>query len=83
VVRVSWNAIVLRAGDDSEQTPYVVEAWVCQDGQPIFMAYGAYGTALEIVDEGGCGIVSRARVSAAEKHGYTPFVDVPWPAATQ
>jgi len=23
-----------------------------------------------------------ARVAAAEKHGYTPFVDVPWPQAS-
>lgn len=81
VVTVRWNGIQLNAGDDSEQTPYIVEAWVCQGGEPVFVEVGSYGTALEVTDEGGCGIESHGRVSAAEKHGYTPFVEVPWPAA--
>lgn len=80
-VTVSWNRIQLRAGDDSEQTPYIVEAWVCRDGEPVFEALGTYRNALEMVDEGGCAIQPHARVAAAEKHGYTPFAVVPWPAA--
>jgi hypothetical protein len=81
VVTVSWNGIQLRAGDDSEQTPYIVEAWFCRGGEPVFEALGTYRNALEVVDEGGCAIQPHARVAAAEKHGYTPFVEVPWPAA--
>jgi hypothetical protein len=81
VVTVSWNGIQLRAGDDSEQTPYIVEAWVCRDGEPVFEALGTYSNALEVVDEGGCEIQPHARVAAAEKHGYTPFIEVPWPVA--
>jgi hypothetical protein len=80
VVTVSWNGIRLNAGDDSEQTPYIVEAWTCQDGEYVFYAYGSYSNAVEIIDEGGCGFESHARVFAAEKHGYTPYVEVPWPA---
>jgi hypothetical protein len=34
VVTVFWNLLELRAGDSSEQVPYVVEAWVCQLGLP-------------------------------------------------
>lgn len=78
-VTVSWHGIQLNAGDDSEQTPYVVEAWVCQGGEYVFTAVGSWGHSAAIVDEGGCGRPSYARVAAAEKHGYTPFVDVPWP----
>lgn len=81
VVTVRWNGIQLNAGDDSEQTPYLIEAWVCQGGEFIFTSVGSYGTAAEVIDEGGCGMASHARVAAAEKHGYTPFVEVPWPSA--
>jgi hypothetical protein len=81
VVTVSWNGIQLNAGDDSEQTPYIVEAWVCLGGQPVFVELGSYSNSLEVQDEGGCAINPHARVSAAEKHGYTPFVEVPWPSA--
>jgi hypothetical protein len=80
-VTVRWNAIQLNAGDDSEQTPYIVEAWVCLGGQPVFVELGTYANSLDVEDEGGCGIKSHARVSAAEKHGYTPFVEIAWPEA--
>lgn len=78
-VTVSWYGIQLNAGDDSEQTPYIVEAWVCQGGEYAFHAVGSWGTTAQIVDDGSCGMPGYARVAAAEKHGYTPFVDVPWP----
>ncbi len=79
-VTVSWNALVLRAGDDSEQTPYIVEAWVCRAGQIVFEPAGTYHTSVEITDEPGCAAPSRARLLAAEKHGYTLPVEIPWPA---
>jgi hypothetical protein len=79
IVTVFWSPLSLRAGDDSEQTPYVIEAWVCKDGKLIFIPVGAYESAVEIRDETGCSEPSHARITAAEKHGYTPFVDIPWP----
>ncbi|UYN89126.1 MAG: hypothetical protein KIT08_08490 [Anaerolineales bacterium] len=78
-VTVSWYGIQLNAGDDSEQTPYIVEAWVCQGGEYVFTAVGSWGRSAQVVDDRSCGIPGYARVAAAEKHGYTPFVDVPWP----
>jgi hypothetical protein len=78
-VTVFWNGIQLRAGDDSEQTPYVIEAWVCQDGQLIFTPVGSYGFAAKITDEPGCAEPSHGRITAAEKHGYTAWVEIPWP----
>ncbi len=82
LVTVSWNGIQLNAGDDSEQAPYILEAWVCQGGEYVFTAVGSYGNSVDIVDEGGCGMRSHARVMAAEKHGYTPFVEISWPEAS-
>jgi len=78
-VTVSWNGLTLRAGDDSLQTPYVVEAWVCQDGQLLFTPVGAYVDLVTIRDEPGCDQPSHARLAAAEKHGYTAWGEIPWP----
>jgi hypothetical protein len=78
-VSVFWNPLVLKAGDSSEQTPYIVEAWVCQGGQFVFKPVGTYQTAVKIIDEPGCAQTSHADVVAAEKHGYTKRVEVSWP----
>jgi len=81
-VTVTYSGLVLvpERGDDSEQVPYVLEAWVCQGGEHVFIAVGSYSFSAEVVDEPTCNIASHGRVSAAEKHGYVQWVDVPWPA---
>jgi hypothetical protein len=82
IVTVHYNGLQLRAGDDSEQTPYLLEAWVCQNGEFVFTAEGSYSFAIDVTDEPGCTQPSHGRVAAAEKHGYTPFVEVEWPQPT-
>jgi hypothetical protein len=79
MVTILWSPLILRAGDDSEQVPYIVEAWVCQDGEIIFMPVGSYQTAAQVRDEAGCQHPSHGRVLAAEKHGYTWPLEVDWP----
>lgn len=78
-VTVFWNELVLNAGDSSEQVPYVVEAWVCVDGEIVFNPVGSYTWAAEVTDEQGCDEPSHGRVFAAEKHGYTPWLEIQWP----
>lgn len=78
-VTVFWSPLVLRAGDDAEQVPYVVEAWVCQNGEIVFTPIGAYEPVALVIDEPGCDAPSHGRVLAAEKHGYTAPVEIPWP----
>ena len=79
-VTVFWHPLVLKLGDDSEQTPYIVEAFVCQGGQFVFIPVGARTTAATVTDEEGCEEESHGYVVGAEKHGYTPRVRIPWPA---
>ena len=79
IVTVFWSPLELRPGDDAEQVPYLVEAWVCRDGDIVFDPVGAYGAAVEIVDQPGCDQPSRGQVLAAEKHGYTIPVEIQWP----
>ncbi len=78
-VTISWNGIALRAGDDSEQFPYLIEAWVCQNGQVHFAPLGSYRTTAKIPDEPGCDEPSHGRLYAVEKHGYTKWIEIPWP----
>jgi hypothetical protein len=78
-VIVSWNGITLRPDLDSLQTPYVIEAWVCRGGKFFFEPTGSYTTSATIIDEPGCAERSHGRVMAAEKHGYTQWVEIPWP----
>jgi hypothetical protein len=78
-VTVFWDQLYLRAGDSAEQVPYVVEAWVCQDGEIVFAPVGAYSLAAVIVDQAGCAEESYVRVFAAEKHGYTQWREVEIP----
>jgi hypothetical protein len=78
-VTVSWNPLHLRAGDDSGQVPYIVEAWVCQDGEYRFRPTGSWTTSVTIIDEPGCEQPSQAFFTAAEKHGYTRRITVRWP----
>jgi hypothetical protein len=81
-VTFAWHPLVLRAGDDSEQTPYIVEAWVCQGKEMVFLPLGSYQTTVEVTDESGCNEPSRARLLAAEKHGYTRPVEFSIPTAS-
>ena len=78
-VIISWSPLILRAGDDSLQTPYVLQVWVCRAGQVVMESLGSYQTSITVVDESGCSEASRGRITAAEKHGYTRFVEIPWP----
>jgi hypothetical protein len=78
-VVISWNPIILRAGDDSMYYPYLIEAWLCQDGQLSFTPIGSWETIVTVQDETGCSEASHARVYGVEKHGYTNWVAVPWP----
>jgi hypothetical protein len=78
-VIISWNPISLRAGDDSLQYPYLIEAWLCQDGQVTFNAIGSWETIVTVHDESGCSESSHARIYGVEKHGYTNWVTIPWP----
>ena len=79
IVTIIWNAVSFRAGDETASPPYLVEAWVCTGGQLVFTPIGSYETAIEISDESGCSEPSHGRLYFVEKHGYTKWVEIPWP----
>jgi len=79
VVTVFWDSFEYLPGDDSLQNKYLVEAWVCQNGGFVFRAYGTNNNSVEIQDETTCNEESRGRAFGSDKHGYTGWVEVPWP----
>lgn len=86
-VVISWKSEALRPGDgegDEEGRAsilYVVETWVCQNGQVVFNPVGVYGPQATVTDEPGCAEPSHGRVFFAEKHGYQGPSEIPWPQA--
>jgi hypothetical protein len=85
-VTVTWNGVWMTE-DDYEG--YLIEAWLCQNGQLIFtpkkfklpLSQNIEGVTqyLPLTDEPGCQQPSHARIYTVEKHGYTLFVNIPWP----
>lgn len=78
-VTIQWSSVWMTQDDDRG---YLIEAWLCQDGQTVFTPIGVKSSELSIkvIDEPGCFEPSGARVYTAEKHGYTQWRKVPWPA---
>lgn len=79
LVTLFWNPVTLRPGDASGQYPYLIEAWVCLQGELVFTPVGAYQPTAVIRDEAGCSQPSHGRLYAVEKHGYTRWLEIPWP----
>jgi hypothetical protein len=82
-VIVFWNELVTKAGDEikleASQTLYVIEAWVCKEGRIAFTVVGSNELSARVPDEPGCSEPSHGRVYGADKHGYTPPAEIPWP----
>ncbi len=77
-VEVSWNDVPLRAGDE-EGNHYLVEAWLCQNGQLVFTPVGTDDLAVILTDEPGCLQPSHGWVYTQEKHGYSTGAEIHWP----
>ena len=78
-----FKYVVFRAGDDTASPPYLIEAWICRDGEIVFTPIGSYATLVNITDEFGCTEPSHARLFGVEKHGYTNWIKIPWPQAEE
>jgi hypothetical protein len=78
-VTIQWTSVYMTQDDDRG---YLIEAWLCQNGQTVFTPIGVKSNvlAIKVTDEPGCFEPSGARVYTAEKHGYTQWIKVPWPA---
>ena len=80
VVIVSWDPVWM---SEDDYRGYLIEAWLCQDGQLIFTPLRFDETVANLRDEPGCTEPSSAKIYTAEKHGYTQYVPIPWPPHDQ
>jgi hypothetical protein len=75
-VTVRWDDVWMSLDDDRG---FLIEAWVCRDGQLIFTAINPWDPPAVLVDEAGCMQPSSGRIYTAEKHGYTEWILIRWP----
>jgi uncharacterized protein YraI len=80
-VTINWVEIVVSPGkyENDYMFPYIVEVWVCKDGEIIFDTLGSRVPYIIFTDEAGCEEPSRGRVYIQEKHGYAGPAEIPWP----
>jgi hypothetical protein len=85
VVTVFWLPIAM---PETDYRGYLIEARVCQGGQLALVPVGYAPSfdhnnammAVDVTDEPGCSIPSSARIYTVEKHGYSTWKNIPWPA---
>lgn len=78
-VTVTWSEKSHRPGDEMASPKYLLEAWLCQDGELVFTPVGTDEKQVTVIDEPGCAEPSHGRVYFVEKHGYSLWREVPWP----
>ena len=81
-VNIYWDFFDVPLGErESENSPrYILELWLCQNGQVTFNPRAANGSTLQVIDQAGCSEPSHGRIYLAEKHGYEGPVEIPWPS---
>lgn len=81
-VTISWDFFDVPLGErESANSPrYVLEIWLCRNGQVTFTPLPIYDvTKVTVSDQGGCAGPSHGRIVLAEKHGYVGPVEIQWP----
>jgi len=86
-----WITEVTRTGDEvflawsdvrmttDKYRGYLIETWLCQDGELVFTPVNIDGLVTVFNDEAGCSEPSWGRIYSAEKHGYSKWRLIPWP----
>lgn len=75
-VMVNWDLVPMSLDDNRG---YLIEGWLCQDGQLRFTPLHFWSPPAFLYDEPGCLEPSSARIYTAEKHGYTEWIAIPIP----
>jgi hypothetical protein len=85
VVSIFWQPVPMTEAD---YNGYLVEAWICQGGQLVFVPTGYITSfdknsnmmAISVMDEPGCSQPSSARVYSVITNAYSTYRNVlPWP----
>lgn len=72
-ILVNWDLVPMSLDDNRG---YLIEAWLCQDSQLLFIPTQYWNPPAILIDEPGCSEPSSARIYTAEKHGYTEWIAI-------
>jgi hypothetical protein len=76
-VFIAWSDVRMTA---DKYRGYLLETWLCVDGELVFTPLNIDGLVVVLTDEAGCSEPSWGRIYSAEKHGYSKWRRIPWPA---
>ena len=79
-VWIAWEDVGMT---EDKYRGYLIEAWLCKDGEVVFTPVHVDGTFVILKDEAGCSEPSKARIFTAEKHGYSKWRIIAWPPAVE
>lgn len=75
-VIVTWGGVAMTEDDNRG---YMIEAYVCQNENLVWVAVQTYETTYTFTDETTCTKNSSGLLYTVEKHGYTDPIEIPWP----
>ena len=75
-VWIAWEDVGMT---EDKYRGYLIEAWLCQEGETVFTPVHIDGTFVILTDKAGCDEPSKARIFTAEKHGYSKWRIIAWP----
>ena len=75
-VFIAWSDVRMT---DDKYRGYLLETWLCQDGELVFTPVNVDGLWTTFIDQPGCSEPSWGRIYSAEKHGYSKWRLIPWP----
>jgi hypothetical protein len=85
-VTIRWDFfdVPLSERESGNSPRYVLEAWLCQNGELTFTPLPVYEeTKVSVIDQAGCYEPSHGRIVLSEKHGYVGPVEIEWPPRPQ
>ena len=75
-VFIAWSDVRMTA---DKYHGFLIETWLCQDGELVFTPVNIGGLVAVFNDESGSSEPPWGRIYSAEKHGYSKWQLIPWP----
>jgi hypothetical protein len=75
-VTVRWSRVPMTLDDDRG---YMIEAYVCQDGNYVFLTISTNDNYYKFTDSQNCSQASGGLLYTVDKYGYSEPVPIPWP----
>jgi hypothetical protein len=78
-VQVSWGDVPLTKEDVFIDSHYLLETWLCSNGQFLHKLTATNDLSLVLTDDASCAESSHAQIYTATRSGYSNPAKIPWP----